>query len=345
MTTLHLPDPRQYPDASLSNRLIHLTQSVLAARDDAERQSQQSVLQDTLRDLLERDDVLLLSVALNMAPTRAAYLELWQALRAAVEQASGRHAVIFALPLVLVAGSRQRATLPERVEDVDALNALLRSQQIFAADAEVFLSGKLLHPDALMEISPAQLYRYTRQLADAARGLPLELPASAVTVQEEGVFLRYLLGVAIQQPGQEAPVNFDSKVGVWGLPMMKFLGDQLKVDGVTLFPIARSPAPLMQAIAAGNQARLEVALQVYASSLLRKLRTEGQQPVAWVASHGSNEIHFTLTAGAKPGASDECFVWPLSPQDSVSRIEQDFRDLMQECQVEQVIFETTVQPG
>jgi hypothetical protein len=338
MTTTHLPDPRQYPSATLSNRLIHLTQSVLTAASDEQREQHRADLRHALTDLLERDEVLLLSVALNMAPSRAAYQELWLGLRAAVEQAPERHAVIFAIPLVLVAGSRERATLPERIEDVDGLNALLRAQGVFAADAEVFLSGKLLAPEALLGISPAQLYRYTRQLVDAGRGLPLELSASAVSVKEEGVFLRYLVGVAIEQANAAQPVCFDSKVGAWGVPLMKFLGTQLHVDGVTLFPIARPPAPLMQAIAAGNQARLDVALQVFTSSLLRKLRSEGKQPMAQVASHGSNEIHFTISARGASLQGAECFVWPLSPLDSVRRIEEDFRLLMQECQVEQVVF-------
>ena len=225
---------------------------------------------------------------------------------------------------------------------MDGLNALLRAQGVFAADAEVFLSGKLLHPDNVLCISPAQLYRYTRQLADAARGLPLDLPATAVTVKEEGVFLRYLLGVAIQEEGGPAPVNFDSKIGAWGTLLMKFLGEQLKVDGVTLFPIARAPAPLMQAIEIANQSRLGVALQVFSSSILRKLRSEGKQPIAQMAAHENNEIHFTLTARGKSLDQGERFVWPLSPLDSVTRIEQDFRLLMQECQVDDVLVVSEV---
>jgi hypothetical protein len=275
-------------------------------------------------------------------PSRAAYQELWQATRAVVEQAPGRHAVVFAVPLVLVAGSRQRATLPDHIADVDGLNQLLREHGVFGADAEVFLSGKLLHADAVLGITPAQLFRFSRQLADAARGVPLELEASAVTVREEGVFLRYLLGVAIHPDKQEAPVNFDSRVGSWGVPLMNFLGKQLATDGVTLFPIARPPAPLMQAIVAGNQARLEVALQVFCSSSLRHLRSENRQPVAHVAAHGNNEIHFTLSSSGAGEKSPAHFVWPLAPLDSVERIEQDFLQLMQECQVEMVQLDDQV---
>jgi len=343
MSTTQLPDPRQYPDANVSNRLIHMTQAVLAATSEAERLQQRDALQQVLVDLLARDEVLVLSVALNMAPSRPAYQELWLAMRAAVEQAPGRHAQVFAMPVVLVAGSRQRATLPERITDVDGLNALLRTHGVFAAEAEVFLSGKLLHPDEVLAISPGQLYRYTRQLADAARGLPLELSASAVTVREDGVFLRYLVGVAMREAGASAPVRIEPQVGAWGVPLMKFLGEQLATDGVTLFPIARAPAPLMQAMVSGNQARLTVALQVFASSLLRKLRSAGQQPRVRVSAHENNEIHFVMSSLQQPATEDR-FVWPLAPLDSVPGIVQDFLLLMEECQVENVAIDATIQP-
>jgi len=341
MTIKHLPEPRLYPTASVSNRLIHLAQSVLTAAA-ADRDLQCEALQDALRELLERDEVLMISVALNMAPSQDVYEVLWRAMRDAVEAAPGRHAVIFALPLVLVAGSRQRATLPDRIADVDGLDRIFRQHGVFAADGEVFLSGKLLHPDAVLGISPAQLYRFTRQLADAARGLPLDLPASPVTVKEEGVFLRYLLGVAIQSGDGPAPVRFSPTVGAWGMPLMKFIGEELKTEGVTLFPIARSLAPLMQAMDAGNRARLEVALQVFASARLRALRSEGRTPVVRLSAHRGGEIHVEISASGSESAGER-FVWPLSPLDSVRQIEEDFLQLLQECLVENVMVETDVQ--
>jgi hypothetical protein len=342
MMTPHLPDPRQYSDVSPGNRLIQLTMELMSASGQDRQAQQHQLLQQALNEVLERGDMLFLSVALNMVPSRAAYQTLWQALRTAVEQAPGRHAEIFAIPLVLVVGSRQRASLPAQLADVDGLNALLREHGVFTAGAEVFLSGKLLPPDAVLGISPAQLYRYTRQLADAARGLPLELHGSEVEFREEGVFLRYLLGVAIQDPATGPAVCHEQSAGRWGRPLMDFLSAQLKTPGVTLFPIARSPAPLMQAIVAGQQARLDVALQVFASTALRNLRSQGLEPLVRVASHESNEIHFALSAAESGDQHHESFVWPLSPLDSVPRIEEDFCQLMRECQVENCIIEPEI---
>ncbi|MDC7716524.1 hypothetical protein PQU95_04740 [Vogesella sp. DC21W] len=339
-----LPDPRQYPESSPSNMLIHYAQSIATARSEDDRAMWQDSLRAALSEMLEREELLSLSVALAMVTSQQTYQILWDALRDAAEcPDAGRHAVVFAVPVVLVVGSKNKVTLPERIADVDGLNGLFRQHGLFAQGAEVFLSGKLLHPDSIVDISSAQIYRYTRQLADAARGLPLELPAAAITAKDEGVFLRYLLGVAIQEEGAPAPVKLGGSVGAWGVPLMKFLGDQLKTDGVTLFPIPRPPMPLMQAIAAANHARLEVALQVFASSQIRLLRDQGQEPVAVVSAHDNGELHFTVSAAGNEKDWGG-FVWPLAAQDVVGQIETSFRILMAECQVSDVRLVPDVQP-
>lgn len=339
-----LPDPRQYPESSPSNMLIHHAELIAKAVSEDERELWRNNLRASLAELLEREELLSLSVALAMVTSQQIYQILWDALRDAAERPeSGRHAVIFAVPVVLVIGSKSKVTLPERITDVDGLNAIFREHGVFAAGAEVFLSGKLLHPDAVVGISSAQIYRYTRQLADAARGLPLELQPAAITAKDEGVFLRYLLGVAIREEGAEPPVKLGGSVGAWGVPLMKFLGEELKTDGVTLFPIPRVPMPLMQAIVAANQARLEVALQVFASTQIRKLRDQGEEPVAIVSAHDNGELHFTVSAAGNEKDWGG-FVWPLAAQDVVAQIETSFRMLMAECQVNDVRVVPQLQP-
>ncbi|WP_246210760.1 hypothetical protein [Vogesella oryzae] len=324
--------------------LIHHAEAIAKAVTEDDRELWRDNLRASLLELLERDELLSLSVALAMVTSQQTYQILWDALRDAAERpGSGRHAVIFAVPVVLVIGSKNKVTLPDRIGDVDRLNAIFREHGVFAPGAEVFLSGKLLHPDSVVGISSSQIYRYTRQLADAASGLPLALPAAAITAKDEGVFLRYLIGVAMRDDGAEPPVKLGGSVGAWGVPLMKFLGEELKTDGVTLFPIPRVPMPLMQAIVAANQARLEVALQVFASTQIRKLRDQGEEPVAVVSAHDNGELHFTISAAGN--AKDwGGFVWPLAAQDVVGQIETTFRILMLECQVNDVRVVPQVQP-
>ena len=90
---------------------------------------------------------------------------------------------ILAVPVVLVVGSRTQVTLPATLADVDGLNALFRQHGLFAEGAEAWLSGKLLHPDSVVGIPSTQIFRLTRELQDAASGVPLDLPPAAVTAR------------------------------------------------------------------------------------------------------------------------------------------------------------------
>lgn len=338
MAQMHqtLPDPRQYyPEVALTNMLIHNAQSALAATTDADRELWYSAMRDSMVEMLGRDELLSISVALAMVPSQEVYKQVWAGLRDAVENPAGRHAVVFAIPLVLVAGSKNQATLPDTIADEQGLNALLREHGVVAANAQVHVSGRLLHPDSIVAMDSGKLFRWTRELTDVQAGLPVPLEASAVTVKEEGVFLRYLLGVAMQEEGADAPVKLGGSVGAWGMPLMKFLGEQLHTDGVTLFPIARPPMPVMQAMVAGNFARFEVALQVFASAQIRRLRELGKDPVAIMSAHDNGELHVTLSAEGDE-RNWEAFVWPLAALDNVALIEANFRELMAECQVRDV---------
>ena len=141
--SLQLPDPRQYPESSPSNMLIHYTQSIVNARSEDDRAMWRASLRAALVEMLEREELLSLSVALAMVTSQQIYRELWDALRDAAERPdSGRHAVIFAVPLVLVIGSKGKATLPERIADVDTLNALFRQHGLFADGAAVKFVGE-----------------------------------------------------------------------------------------------------------------------------------------------------------------------------------------------------------
>ncbi|OBU84626.1 hypothetical protein [Chromobacterium subtsugae] len=338
-----LPDPRQYhPQVSLTNRLIHHAQSALDAADAGERDMWRQALVGAMDEMLQRGELLSISVALAMVPTQACYQLVWDALRQAVEETGGARAQVFAMPLVLVAGSRNEATLPGEIADVAGLNALLRQHGVFAADGDVAISGALLHPDSLVGLDAIRLHQLARQDGASARaGLPSQ--AAPITVKEEGVFLRYLMGVAAQRDGEASPLRQGGSVGAWGMPLMKFLGEQLKTEGVTLFPIARPPLPAMQALVAGNFARFEVALQVFASSQIRRLRELDKEPVAIVSAHENGELHFTLSAKGDE-RNWEAFVWPLASLDNVKLIEENFRELMAECHVREVHVMAELQP-
>src|SRR5690606_32441535 len=111
------------------------------------------------------------------------------------------------IPLILVVGTRAQVQLAGRLPDPDAVLALLRQHGVIAADAEVYLAPALVHPGDVAAINPAQLagWRELPQheaLAHAVREAP-------VLCKDEGVFLRYLVGIAAQQAGQPAAIRLN----------------------------------------------------------------------------------------------------------------------------------------
>lgn len=339
MFAASLPDPRRYPD-TLPNSILITTACKLLRTKSGQQQDRHIELETIIDQCLRHNDMASITVALAMAPSQAAYRLLWQGLRNSIEQLDKRHAIIFALPLVLVAGSHHRVTLAGAIADVEALNQLFFTHQVFRPGAQVFLSGRLIHPDSLAQITALQLYQWTRQLADAARGLPLKLDAAPIELQGEGVFLRYLLGVALKEANEPDPILFSNAVGSWGMPLMKSLSTALYSEGVTLFPIPCPSAPFMQALLVGQQVRLQTALQVFVSNQLRTLRLAGQSPRAQLAAYDNHDIRLTLNAATHPGAT---FIWPLAPLDDIDAISTEIRQLLSACQVDTIDVLTTVQ--
>jgi len=330
-----LPDPRQYTPVAPKNELIRLTLAVLDAANADDRGLWQSELNAALVGYLERNELLPLSVALAMLPSQEAYRTLWLALREAAERnPNGATTLPFALPVVLVAGSRQKTTLAGELANIDEINALLREHGVFAAGSDAALSAKLIHPDTLAGLNSSRLFYLAQDAAGLARTLD-QLPAAPLELNGEGVFLRYLVGQVTVAEGGEPLVRFGAAVNSWGLGLRKLLNAALDQDGVTLFPIARAPQPVMQAMVAGGAARQDVALEVFASSQIRALRELGKEPVAIASAHDNGELRFTVSA---PGDERNWkgFVWPLSPLDSVERIVGTFRELMVDCQVNDV---------
>lgn len=339
-----LPDPRQYPAVIPSNMLLSNLESVMKSTDAAQRQMWLSNLQGALGDYLERAEVLPLSVALAMAPSQAAYRELWQTLCSTVE---GDEATagdrLFAIPVVLVAGCKEQTVLPGNLPDVQGLLDILSKHGLIADPARVRLLPRLLHADSISALSSAILYTLNRS-DDALGSLEIDgLPAAPVVIKGEAVFLRYLVGAARHVPGQPDAIALGGSVGGWGMPALEWFGNTLKTEGVTLFPIARPPQPLLPALVNGGRARQEVAMQVFASNRIRKLRELSLEPVGIASSHDNGELRFTLSA-AGDERNWEGFVWPLSPLDSVPQLAQMFADLMADCRVSDVRFVPQVQP-
>ncbi|GGP24156.1 hypothetical protein [Silvimonas iriomotensis] len=341
-----LPDPRMYPRVNAANPVIRALMSLLTEREADAVKAKRESLHALVCELLQANDHAALNAALTQAPSENAYSILWDTLRSATEKPdsySEQWAVPFAIPLILVAGVKGQTNLPGRLADVETVRELLKKHDIFATDADIWLSPQLAHPEQMAQVNPAQLSRWRDQLQYASGGLPVTFQDAPVPLKDEGVFVRYLFGVAIQRKDAAPAVRIGGQVGAWGVPLAQELGKQLQTPGVTLFTIPRVPQTWLAAQEAGRTTQLETQLQVATSNALRSIRTAGRTPVVTLAAHESGEIRMTF-CGLEDGERWEGFVWPLAPLDHTEQVVDFVRQLMVECQVNDVRVIDAVQP-
>lgn len=339
----HLPDSRRYPRVDARDSLIRLAMSLLTERDLGALVRKEADLDAELSRLLGQHDDAAVGEALGKVPSQEVYFCLYDRLRQVVERPpvdAGRHNLFFALPLVLVAGSRGPLSLPGVLPDAAAVAALLREQGIFGADAEIELSERLATETQLAVVRPSELARWRD---DPAAALP-DFEPQPLQVNGEAVLLRFIVGVARQPAQAQAAVELNAKPGQWGLALTKLLAEQWKLDGLTLFPLPRSPQAWLPARHDGRTARLHIQFEVFASNMLRKLRQGGEQPVAVLSAHDNDEIHVTLGAAANSEVW-EGFVWPLQPLDRVDTVINVMVELLRECRLEQIHCLPEVMPA
>jgi len=269
-----IKDPRQYThEYPKSNVLIKQALRVLNEECDFNE------LTLLIANILKNENDALINVALNLSPSFAISNIIWKALNAAINdipEALSAH--IFAIPLVLVAGSKTKTQLNGSL-DVNRLNEYFTQNQIFGNGVDCFISGKLIDPIALAKIKPSQVYYWARNLKNANLWLPIPLEGTPVPVLNEGVFLRFLIGLSIVSniPGmginQEAYRN--SSIG-----LMKLIGEELKNEAITLFPIPFPPVYLSEAYPIGDSKRKEIAITVAISNIVRKIYEQNLTPIA-----------------------------------------------------------------
>ncbi len=341
---MSLPDPRNHPPVNSRNPLIRQLMSVMTSSDSATAESGRSELRAMLSDLLAANDHAAINAALTQAPDQQAWQALWQALREVVE--SGGEVTLFALPVIIVAGSAAGTTLPGRLADPQGVLRLLRENGLLAGQAEAILAPQLVSAESMAAISPCQVNQWKNSLADALNCCdpdPFGLAEDPVSVKEESAWLRFLVG-AVRQPGNAGEqIRLGGQVGRWGLALSELLGQQLKAGDATVLAIPRAPQGWLSAQETGRTVLLETRLQLLASSAIRTIRSKRRTPVAVIAAHDSDEIRITFSS-REDGERWQGFVWPLAPADHVEYIADFARSLFQDCQVEDVRIIDSIQP-
>ena len=329
-----MPDPRQYgADAS-----SHALNDVRDAADLSRR----------LDDLLNRGADAEIAGALRAAPTQAAYTQLWQAVCDAANQVGNASASpdvvarIFALPLVIITGSRRPANLPGVVPDVGAIAELFTQYGALGPARNFGIGNALCSLETIESVHPSEVYAWTRDPGAPRR----ELPPSTIAIAQPGehVDLRFLVGAAIAPAAEPSFVETASNIGAWGMPLTRALAAQLAQPDVEVLPLARPPLDLLRAGQAGRYAQLEAAFNLFASNAVRRLRSATGDPDAVISAHDDGDIRVALSSPFD-GTLVEGFRWPLHPLDDLAVLVDSIAGLLKECRVSNVQCLPTILPA
>lgn len=332
-----LPDPRRFGDGRHP-----LLEMPAAARRRA------------LHDACARQHDADIAAALRAAASQPDYAALWRDLSDVVHHAGAGAgagageaadtalvARVFALPLVIVTGSRKPLQLTGVVPDIGAVTDLFVQKGILGKTQNFGIGNALCELATLESVTPSEVYAWTRAGGAARR----ELVPAAIVAGEPGekVHLRFLVGAGIAPVTEPALVETASNVGAWGMALMRLLGAQLAQSGVEILAMPRPPADFLRAAHAGRSAQLETACNLFASNAVRRFRTASGDPVAILSAHDNAELRLTLSQPFDEQMV-EGFRWPLHPLDDIAAIAASIAGLLNECRVGRIEVAARVLP-
>jgi len=319
-----LPDPRRYGAGDTHHPFNQLTEHELRCE-----------LSTALS--ARRDDEI--HAALRAAPSREAYAQLWPAVCDAAHHAGSEAseaavvARIFALPLVIITGSRRPASLPGVIPDIIAVKTLLEKHGALGRTLNFGLSNALCSLETIEQVKPSEIYAW----AATAEGVRRELAPAAIELTEPGerVHLRFLVGAGIAPASEPSIVETASNIGAWGMALTRALAAQLGQPGIEVLPLARAPIDLLRAGHAGRVAQLDTAFSLFVSNAVRRFRSATGDPVAVISAHDDSEIRVSFSS-LFDDSMVEGFRWPLHPLDGIDSIVASITSLLDECRITDV---------
>jgi hypothetical protein len=336
-----ISDPRTFPLSGLDHPRPDWrawTEDSLGAATSDVRQAAEERLVAEVASALEARQLDLIRTVLDAAPSAAHYRHMWRALIAAwrstaVRGESGVGAFGFALPVILVAAADANRVLPGILTDAAEVIGVLQQHGGLGGNRNFGIANVLAGPDVVGLGGMQDWLKLDHGIPGESVLHDIEPSSVAVAGGSEGAHLRFLVGVAIAAP--HAPLFDGGVMGGWGMPLARCLSRQLGVDGVQVLALPRPPADPITAYQQGRAAQREVALELFASSAIRKLRAAFGEPTAVLSAHridGAGELRLSLSSPL--GERDaEGFRCPLHPTDRLEDVLRLMVDLLRACRV------------
>ena len=288
-----------------------------------------------------------ISAALKAAPSRMAYAGLWETVCDVAHHTAGVSesavvARIFALPLIIVTGSRRPASLPGVVPDIAEVRSVLEQNGALGRTRNFGIGNALISYDTLAQVKSSEIFVWT----DAAGGGQRELAPCPIEVPEPGehVHLRFLVGACITPAADSSFIEAASNIGAWGMPLTRALAAQFAQSGVDVLPMARPPQDLLRAGHTGRAAQLEAAFNLFVSNGLRRFRRVSGDPVTVVSAHDDGDIRVSFSSPFDD-TMVEGFRWPLDLVDDLDAVTAEIAGLLAGCRLTDVRYVPGVRPA
>jgi hypothetical protein len=358
-----ISDPRAFPARVETSHtpLIELAEASLAAASAARADAIDQTLTRALAERLESGNALLLADVIAAAPSVAIARQLWRRLIEAWSLTSrggasdGVAATLFAVPVVVIAGSRPAGDTAASVPsvagvlcDTARLAAILLEHRALAGNESFGLADALVAADAIDIPRLSELLAWQR-LAGKRGSVERDLPPTPIAVQpgQQGVHLRFLIGTTLAAPEIDVLAAADGTG--WAMPLAKELARQLAVPEVSVLALPRAPQSPPAALQQGRAAQREVGAQLFASNAIRRLRATVGEPSAVISAHrslaspGGGELRLSLSSPFDPRQA-EGFRCPLFPTDRVGDVVSMLFDLLRDCRVADIRMLPGVHP-
>lgn len=327
-----LPDTRPYPTDPIKNELLLYAEQIATSKHTAQHKLASENLQIKIAQMLEQHHFLGLSVAMSMAANSQVYTILLNHLTEVLNANNQEQIQWFALPIILVTGSPQELKLPSHTPINELKNVLQQNPDLLPLTQAQWLPY-LITANQLANIKVDSWYHAKQSLANAqqfAKNIP-EHPF--IIPSNQSVHILYALGYG----QQNIQISLGKNLQQTALPLMQIWQQHLAHPQLTLFANPLNPNHPILAMNEATHMRLRMALDVFSANAIRSIRLHNAKVGVVMAAQQSGQLLFGFSGTHhQNNLSNQVFTWPLSPKDNIAIIQQNFLDLMTDCQVEHI---------